>query len=330
LDNYVPEYRGIHRRAAAAVNTRALDTLSHSATSLLHAVMSGRFDILHLHALAPNIFSRLCRRSHARTVSTVHGLDWQRAKWKGVGAAVLHLSEASMVRNVDRIVVVSRDLQKYYADRYGRETVYIPNGVGPVPEADARASTVLADFGLHPDGYVLYLGRLVPEKRVEDLLLAYRQVQGTRRLVVAGAAGFTDHYVTGLRRLAASDERIIFTGRQETGAVHALLAHATAFVSPSAMEGLPMSLLECMQHGTPAIVSDIPPHRELLGSTGGAESFFPVADVDALSSRIGAVLAAPARHRLIAQAGRLFVAQQHSWPAIAERTEREFYRVIGR
>ena len=191
-----------------------------------------------------------------------------------------------------------------------------------------RVSTVLRDFRLVTDEYVLYLGLSGPGKRVEDLILAYRHVQGRRQLVIAGAGGFTDDYVAGLRRFAACDDRVVFTGRQDTGAVHTLLAHATAYVSPSAMEGLPLSLLECMQHGTPAIVSDIPPHRELLGGVAADEAFFPVGDVAALSARLVALFDAPAHHRLVAQASRQFVARQHSWPAIAERTEREFYRII--
>jgi glycosyltransferase involved in cell wall biosynthesis len=261
-------------------------------------------------------------------VATVHGLDWQRAKWKGLGAKVLKYSEGSMLRNVDRVVVVSRELQRYYAEQYGRETVYIPNGVEPVRDSDYTNSTVLQEFGLTPRHYLLYLGRLVPEKRVEDLILAYRAVHSSCKLVIAGESGFTKGYVASLRFLAAEDPRVVFTGLQKHSAAHGLLHNASVVVAPSALEGLPMSLLECMQHGTPAVVSDIPPHRELLGSIAGYDLFFPTANTQALRAKLELVLGAQVKYRQIAEDAKAFVSLMHSWPAIAARTEALFYSVL--
>ncbi len=323
-------YRGIQLRPALAIHSRSLDTLSHVAASLVHALGCERYDVIHLHALAPGVFSRLCRASGIPTVATVHGLDWQRAKWKGLGAKVLQFAEISMVRNVDQILVVSRDLQQYYANRYGRETVYIPNGVEPVSEAEYEQSTVLQEFGLKSRGYILYLGRLAPEKRVEDLIVAYRGIQSHCKLVIAGESGFTNTYAADLRRLAAEDTRVVFVGLQKKPAVHLLLHHAAVFASPSVLEGLPMSLLECMQHGTPAVVSDIPPHRELLGTIAGYDLFFPPTNVEALRTQLEVALARQVEYRRIAEHGRRFASKMHCWPEIAERTETVFYSVLDR
>ena len=319
-------YRGIQLRSAPAIQSKQLETLTHAATSLIHALRCRHYDLIHLHALAPGIFSRLCRASGIPTVSTVQGLDWQRAKWKGLGAKVLEFAELSMVRNVDQILVVSRDLQQYYADRYGRETTYIPNGVEPVSAEEYEKSTVLQEFGLKSRGYILYLGRLVPEKRVEDLIAGYRGVRSEYKLVIAGE-GCT---YPDLQRLAAEDKRVIFIGQQKKPAVHQLLHHAAIFASASALEGLPMSLLECLLHGTPAVVSDIPPHRELLGEVDGYDLFFPPTDVGVLRTKLEAALVRQGEYRRVAERGQRFASERHSWPEIAQLTEAVLYRALDR
>ena len=91
-----------------------------------------------------------------------------------------------------------------------------------------------------------------------------------------------------------------------------------------------MSLLECMQHGTPAVVSDIPPHRELLGGIPGYDLFFPPTDVESLRMKLEIALTRQAEYRLVAEDGRRFAAKVHSWPKIAERTETVLYKMLER
>lgn len=321
-------YRGVRLRSAPTLHTKSLDTLSHVAASLTHALIRERYDLIHLHALAPGIFSPLCRLSGVPTVATVHGLDWQRAKWKGVASVVLRAAERSIVKNVDQILVVSRDLQSYFRDRHNRATTYMPNGVETPNETDCHCTAVLKEFTLEPNGYLLYLGRLVPEKRIDDLILAFRRVQTCHKLVITGEGGYTDPYVAHLHRLATSDPRVVFTGLQNGPAVHTLLRNAALFVLPSELEGLPMALLECMQHGTPAVVSDIPPHRELLGGIPGFDLFFQPHDVAELHMRLHSGLALLDHYRTVARSARDHVLNSHSWPALALRTENIFYQTL--
>ena len=56
------------------------------------------------------------------------------------------------------------------------------------------------------------MGRLVPEKRVEDLIAAFRPIARAFRLAIVGKGGYTGRYVDHLRGLAADDPRIVFTG----------------------------------------------------------------------------------------------------------------------
>jgi glycosyltransferase involved in cell wall biosynthesis len=322
-------YNGIRLQSAPAIRRKSFETLSHVAASLVHALVRERYNIIHLHALAPGIFSRWCRSFRIPTVATVQGLDWQRAKWKGGGAIMLKAAERSLVANANRIIVVSRDLQTYFKKQYDHPTYYIPNGIGTFADSKEQGSSVLADFAIEPGQYVLYLARLVPEKRVHDLINAFRETTTPMRLVIAGEGGFTDGYVAQLKALASSDPRILFTGFQQKPAVEALFRNAALYVLPSELEGLPLSLLECIEAGTPAIVSDIPPHRELLGCVDDYDLFFPAGDVPALRAKLQTALAGLERYREIAREIRSHVRFHYGWDSIVEETERLYYSALS-
>lgn len=318
----------MQRCEVPALRTKSLETLSHVAGSLAHALIARKYDVVHMHALAPGVFARICRLAGVPTVATVQGLDWQRAKWKGMGSRIIRFGERSIVKNVDSIIVVSRDLQRYFDVQYGRSTTYIPNGVeGPTP-GEIDDIGILADFGLKPRQFLIYLGRLVPEKRIEDLLLAFKGVESAYKLVITGESGYTNDYVNHLRSLAAQDDRVLFTGIQPRSSVHTLLGNAAAYLSGSEIEGLPMSLLESMWHGTPAILSSIAPHRQLFEALPNYELFFETSNVAQIGLRMKQFLANQMYYRDIAETAREKILEEYSWPGVVRQTEDLFFKTV--
>ncbi len=321
-------HQGVMLQYAPAVRTRALDTLSHAACSLAHALASNKYDLVHLHALAPNVFSRCCRIRRIPIVATVHGLDWQRAKWRGLGSKVLRCAERSMVANADEIIVVSRALADYFSATYGRNTHYIPTGIDIPPAGEAVDDTVVRQRGLVPGEYVVFVGRLVPEKRIHDLIEAFRRLATPLKLVIAGGSSYSNGYVEQLRHLASRDSRVIFTGFQQHAAVRALLRHAALFVNPSELEGLPATVFESIAEATPAVVSDIPPHREVLAGDSRYDLFFAVADVDGLRRVLNRAIAHRDYYRGLTTAAAERAKQAYCWPAIVQRTENLYEAVL--
>ena len=123
------EYRGVRLKTAAAINRKGLAAVTSSFFASLAAAV-GPYDVVHIHAEGPAAFCWLPRLMGKRVVVTVHGLDWQRAKWKGgLGARYIHLGEKMAVRFAHEIIVLNRAAQQYFKDSYGRETRLIPNGV---------------------------------------------------------------------------------------------------------------------------------------------------------------------------------------------------------
>lgn len=106
-------------------------------------------------------------------VVTVHGIDWQREKWKqGFGAKFIRLGEKDVVKYADEIIALSRGVQEYFQEAYGRKTIFIPNGVNRPEKREAQQ--IQKTYGLTADSYLLFLGRLVPEKGLRYLIEAYR------------------------------------------------------------------------------------------------------------------------------------------------------------
>jgi glycosyltransferase involved in cell wall biosynthesis len=328
--NYVrggpSEHRGMHLRHLPTVGTKHLDAIVHSAIAT-SAAMASSFDILHYHALGPGVMGVLPRfLSSAKVVQTIHGLDDQRAKWGRGATAVLRSAGWLSGRVPDATVVVSRDLRRHYRERHGCQAIYIPNGVIPPPPRPPAAG--LDRLGLTQGHYLLFVGRFVPEKAPDLLLRAFRRVAGDDRLVLAGDSSFTGDYVRELRARAAEDPRVVLAGFVYGAELEELYANAAAFVLPSELEGLPLTLLEAAAAATPVVVSNIAPHVEVVGADGPGHRLVPPGDEAALSRALAGVLGNRARERAGALALRDRIRRAYRWPDAAATTERVYRWVL--
>ena len=258
-------WKGVRIKTVLTVNRKGLAAVTSSFFAALLAAHSDA-DVVHIHALGPAFWCWIPAMAGKKVVVTVHGLDWKREKWKGsIGAAFIRGGEKMAVRFAHEMIVLSTDAQRYYRDTWGRETVLIPNGV-TLPE---NRNVKLPDhLGLCEDGYILFLGRLVPEKGVHHLIEAFRRVRTDRKLVIAGAGSDTADYEKRLKEMARGDDRILFTGFVQGDTLDALYRSALVYVLPSELEGMPLSLLEAMSWGNCCVVSDLPECADVLDGCG--------------------------------------------------------------
>jgi glycosyltransferase involved in cell wall biosynthesis len=323
-----PMHRGMRLRYVATAGTKHLDFIAHSAASTILA-MRRPPDIIHYHAIGSALVAPLPRYlTRSRVVLTVHGLDYARQKWSGVARAALKVAAGLSAKVPHTTIVVSRALAEHYATRLGREAVYIPNGM---PDGTVRGLGPIGDrLGLAGHDYVLFVGRLVPEKAPDLLVRAFRNVPGDARLVIVGSSGFTDAYAASVRQLAEADPRVLIAGGVFGDDLAELYSNASAFVLPSSLEGLPITLLEAVAHGSPVIVSDIAPHLEVVGADGPGHRVVRQGDAGALTASISAALRDRAGERQGAAALLDRVSAQYSWDAITTQTEQVYARVLGR
>jgi glycosyltransferase involved in cell wall biosynthesis len=325
------EYRGMRVRYIPTAPTKHLEALVHSGLSTAVAMAPGadRADILHYHAIGPSVFTPLPRALTRRgVVLTIHGLDYDRDKWgpgarvalKGAGWISAHVPHAT--------ITVSKNLTEFYLSRYGRVAHYIPNGVAsPV----RRAPQLIRErFGLNGGDYALFLGRLVPEKAPDLLLRAFRRVDTTSRLVIAGGSSFTDSYVHELEVLAARDPRVILAGAVHGELLEELYTNAAVFVLPSRLEGLALTLLEAASYRLPLVASDIPPNREVIGEDAPGGRLFASGNEHGLAAALRETLGNPDAARAGAKWLGDKVVVEYDWDTATAATEELYERVRRR
>lgn len=317
----VGEHRGMRQVVLPTVGGKHTEALLHSAFSALHAVRD-RFDVYHFHAVGPGLFAavpRVLRRSPV--VVTVHGLDFERGKWKPAAAWCLRRAEGMAVRSTHGLVVVAPDLVEHYSERYGLQATFIRNGVTAMPaSADVTRQRT-----------VLFVGRLTPEKGPDVLIEAFRRIEDPDlRLVIVGGSSYTGEFVADLRRMSEDDPRIDMRGYVYGQELVDLYASARLFVQPSSLEGMPLTLLEAAAAGTPLVASDIPVHQRMLEPLDAGRTLFQTGSVDDLEATLRKSLAADDAKELAA--ARRFGDQMlrtYSWDDVTDQLEEHYRRLAA-
>lgn len=275
------EYEGIYQKYVPTIEKKGLAAVSSSFFAALYSAF-GKYDVVHIHAEGPAYFSWLPKLFGKRVIVTIHGLDWQREKWKsGFASKFIRRGEKNAVKYADEIIVLSKGVQDYFQVTYGRKTHFIPNGVNR-PEIQ-EAELITEKFGLEKDSYILFLGRIVPEKGIRYLVEAYKQVKTDKKLVIAGGSSDTDSFMKELKELARDDDRIIFTGFVQGQMLDELYSNTYIYTLPSDLEGMPLSLLEAMSYGNCCLVSDIPECTEVVEDKA---LIFKKSDVNNLKTKL--------------------------------------------
>ncbi|MEZ5125353.1 MAG: glycosyltransferase family 4 protein [Thermoleophilia bacterium] len=315
---YVPEHTwvdGVRVVSLRSVGGRYGEALSHTTYALLHASL-GRYDLVHMHAIGPGVTLPLARLLGLRpSVFTFHSFDYLRSKWGPRARAFLRFSERVSVRYADAIIAVSEAGRNHIARTYGRRVTRIPNGPGNL--RTRPPGTCLARLGLQGRPYILSVGRLSPEKCLEDVITAARRAVPDVPLVLAGDTSYTDEYISSLRSIAGP--QVVFPGYVHGADLEELYSSALVYVIASEIEGLSVSLLEAMSLGCPVIASDIPGNREALGAPAAGLTF-AVHDTAALEAAMKLLADdAPARAEY-ADAARRRVREEFDWDAAARAT----------
>lgn len=257
----VKNYKGVRLKNVLTVNKRGLAAMTASVSAAIASAF-GKFDVVHFHAEGPSFMCWLPKLTGKRIIVTVHGLDHQRAKWGKIASTYIMMGEKNAVKYADEIIVLSRGVQQYFKEQYGRETRFVSNGVNrPVIQ---KADFIKEQFGLEQDSYILFLGRIVPEKGLRYLVQAFKEVKTDKKLVIAGGASDTNAFINELKEMSKGDERIIFTGFVQGRMLEELYSNAYVYTLPSDLEGMPLSLLEGMSYGNCCLTSDISECSEVV------------------------------------------------------------------
>lgn len=308
------EYRGVKLKTIPTINRKGLAAMSSSFFGAIMAAF-GKEDVVHFHAEGPCAMLWIPKLLGKRCIATIHGLDHKRAKWGKLASAYIMLGEKCAVKYADEIIVLSKGVQKYFKDTYNRETKFIPNGVNrPVIR---EAKLIKEKYGLEKDRYILFLGRLVPEKGIRYLIQAFKQVQTDKKLVIAGGASDTNSFYEELKTMAANDERIIFTGFVQGQILEELYSNAYVYTLPSDLEGMPLSLLEGMSYGNCCLVSDI---EECVEVVENKAVIFKKSNVNDLKEKLQMICDDTELVTTYKADAADFICKKYNWDAVTNQT----------
>lgn len=316
------EYEGITLKYVPTVDIKGIAAVTSSFFGAFGSAL-GQYDVVHFHAEGPCTMLWIPKLLGKKCVVTIHGIDWKREKWKsGWGSKYIRMGEKCAVRYADQIIVLNKSIHEYFKNTYGRNTVIIPNGLGI--QKRKRAELIRDKFDLDKDKYILFLGRLVPEKGVHYLIKAYKKIETDKKLVIAGGVSDSQDYAVTIKALAGDDRRILFTDFVQGELLEELYSNAYVYVLPSDLEGMPLSLLEAMGYGNCCLISDIPECTEVVGDKGVV---FRRGDIGDLQDKLQMLCDSREVVEKYKNVVSDFIYQKYNWNDVAKKTEELYKRL---
>jgi glycosyltransferase involved in cell wall biosynthesis len=320
LPDTLKEFKGIKIINTPYIKGKNLASITQT-FSAISDVLRRKVDIIHFQGIGPSLLCWLPKllQPRIKIVATLHSFDYCNEKWSWFAKMMLQLGERLMCHYADQVIVLTASTQNYVKNKYNCEAILIPNGANLYAKTDQEQ---LLAWGLNQGEYILSVSRIIKLKGLQYLIPAFKNLDTTKKLVITGEG----EYLSELKKLAASDPRIIFTGNQGGRTLDQLYANAYLFVQPSEMEGLSIALLEAMAHQTACLASDIPANREALADTGFT---FATKNIANLQSKLQELINKPEEIKTKAQTAYERVQKEFTWSEIAKRVLQVYKKLLA-
>ena len=207
--------------------------------------------------------------------------------------AVSRVLTGQVVRRARRLLVVSEDLRRVAIERYGAvpdRTITIPNGCNAAIFHPASRSEARRQLGVDEGArLVVYVGRLVPEKGLRELLEAtamLSQAHPRVELALIGDGPLRDELDQSARRIAGVPVHL--PGAMDASMVARWMAASDLVTLPSYSEGHPNVLVEALASGRPVVATHAGGIPEVVDASCGV--LVAPRDAPALSVALGQVL----------------------------------------
>lgn len=267
-----PTHLGMRRIVLPAMRKRSLETLSHTALSVVHPALA-RVDAAIVFNAANAPLLPVIRARRIPFATHVDGLEWRRTKWGPTGKRYYRLAEELSVRWSDGLIADAQGIADYYREEFAAATHMIAYGA---PILGNPGTHRLPELGLEPRRYHLVVARFEPENHVLEIVQAYVRSGAAQPLVVVGSAPYSNAYTEAIE--AATDDRVRLLGAVwDQELLDALYANALTYLHGHSVGGTNPSLLRAAGAAAPVIAFNVSFNREVVGAHG--EFFDGVSDL---------------------------------------------------
>jgi glycosyltransferase involved in cell wall biosynthesis len=304
------------------------------------------FDVVHVNTAWVG-FTLALRRSAGKLKSqsfvyTCHNGLWPEDRVH-MGEKIVRLVEGYAMKIADTVIALNKTMQKALTEKAKvdpRKMVIVPNGVDTeFFRPGLKNEQILSKYGLEEQSYILFVGRVSPEKGVHILLQAFKQIANDIpkdfKLVIAGplTSTFNSAEISGYAKAVMSytkeklSERVVFTGEIDKNSLRILYSNAYCFVLPSLAEAFPMVLLEAMASGTPPIGSTAGGIPDII-IDGVNGLLFRKGDWRNLASKLLTLVQDRGFRDKLSRNARKYVEEKFSWSTVAVRIKEVYNSII--
>lgn len=310
-------YEGVNLISLPSLQRAGLEMLSHTPLATLHVLFKNNADIISYHGMGNALFLPLAKLTGKRTVVYMDGIDWDRPKWGKGAQFLLRQAARSAFLWADAVYVDNVVSQRQFAEIFGRK----PDVITLAADIwDPPGSQELSQWGLSPNGYILFVGMLRSDKGVHLLIDAYSRLDTDVPLVIVGENPDDPSYVEKLK--AAANDKVHFLGYQYGQTARQLFANCLIYVQPSIMEGNSPALMSAMACGRCVLVNGIDQNRETIGDAGIA---FEAGNANDLRGHLEMLLRDPQQIREKGDKAQRRIEQVYNWEKVVDQVEELYY-----
>lgn len=268
------DFHGVNLITLPSPSSKNFESIVHGLLSTLHACLVLKPRIIYFLGVGNAPFVLIANLFRIKTVINVDGLDWKREKWSFIARKYLQYSELIASQFAQSVITDSLYIKKYYEQTYGRKTIYIPYMFDPKLANQNMSQTILKKKHLNESGYIVWVGRLVPDNHLDDLIDALNVSQFKYKCVIIGDDLYKSQYKVGILKKIRSNKRIIHTGFLSRTDCASLVQHAMAYIETKRSGGTHPSLIEAAYLCNQIICLDLKSHRDILKKLGVSAHYY--------------------------------------------------------
>jgi len=304
------EYGGVKLVYLPELKIKALDTLSHTFLSLLHALPKN-YDIILVFNYANSPLLMLPKLMGKNVILHVDGLEWGREKWKGFGKEYYKFAEWLSTKLSVNLISDSKSIQRYFKEKYGKKAHFVSYGADLQFSRDIH---LLERFNLKPQEYFLQITRFEPENNPLLSIKAFQRTDTNKYLVLVGGVQYRTEYSEKI--FSIKDPRIKSLGFvYDKKILKALLCNCYAYIHGNEVGGTNPALLQAMASGCFVICRDVPFNREVLQNAG----IYFQKSVDDLFEKLSWSLQNYNQIKKKGEEGRKIIKDDYSWEKVVDK-----------
>lgn len=267
--NYFPKKNSTYKKISLvylpSLKTKLFETIIHSFFATIHACFLCKYDIIYYLGVGNTIYSFIPKLFSVKTVVNIDGLDWKRQKWGKTAKAFLYFSEFLSSFLPSKTITDSAFIQNYFLKKYRKKIEFIPYGFF---RSSKDNKLLLKKYHLIKNKYFVWVGRIVPDNHLEEVIIAFNSIKSDFKLAIIGDDLYESSYRKYIYKIAYNNPNIIFTGFIAHEDCVFLMRESFGYIETKRSGGTHPSLIDALASKTLIISNSHPANKSIIGNAG--------------------------------------------------------------